>query len=125
MAGRRSKKFISIGRKIITDVTFFMFLFVAAFSMYIYSSMKENAMVRYEQQALINGKAAGTNIDHYVGSMITATKSVYVNHAMMEFLKKPHTQADLEANEAQIVEYFKSVYYASSVARQIYLRVPE
>ena len=45
MAGRRSKKFISIGRKIITDVTFFMFLFVAAFSMYIYSSMKENAMV--------------------------------------------------------------------------------
>lgn len=125
MAGRRSKKFISIGRKIITDVTFFMFLFVAAFSMYIYSSMKENAMVRYEQQALINGKAAGTNIDHYVGSMITATKSVYINHAMMEFLKKPHTQADLEANEAQIVEYFKSVYYASSVATQIYLAVPE
>ncbi|MEW4414923.1 histidine kinase [Clostridium sp. AN503] len=120
----RSEKFISIGRKIVMDVTLLMVLFIIVFSLYIYSSMQKNALNRYEQQVLINTEVSGGNINHYISSMITATKSVYINHPLMEFLKDHHSRKELEENEARITGYFKSIYYASTVASQIYLVLP-
>lgn len=120
----RHKKFISIGRKIIFDVTFSMLIFVIVFSLYVYASMQKNAMNRYEQQIRINTEVSVKNIDHYISSMITATRSVYINHALMNFLKNHHGREELENHEARITEYFKSVYYASTVATQIYLVMP-
>ena len=120
----RSEKFISIGRKIVMDVTLLMVLFIIVFSLYIYSSMQKNALNRYEQQVLINTEVSGGNINHYISSMITATKSVYINHPLMEFLKDHHSRKELEENEARITGYFKSMYYASTVASQIYLVLP-
>ncbi len=121
----RNRRFISIGRKIVADVTLLMFLFIIVFSFYIYTSMQKNALNRYEQQVIINTEVSGGNIDHYISSMITATKSVYINHPLMEFLKDHHSRRELEENEAQITEYFKSIYYASTVASQIYLVLPD
>lgn len=121
----RDKRFISIGRKIVSDVTLLMFLFVLVFSLYIYSSMQKNAVNRYEQQVLINTEVSGGNINHYISSMITATKSVYINHPLMGFLKDHHSRRELEENEGRITEYFKSIYYASTAATQIYLVMPE
>lgn len=125
MGKYRDKKFISIGKKIVTDVTLIMVLFIVVFSLYIYSSMQKNAMNRYEQQVVTNAEVSGGNIDHYIGSMITATRSVYINHPLMRFLKDHHSKKELEDNEARITEYFKSVYYASAAATQIYLALPE
>ena len=125
MAKYRNKKFTSIGQKIVADVTLLMLLFIVVFSLYIYSSMQKNAMNRYEQQVIINTEVSGGNIDHYISSMITATKSVYINHPLMEFLKDHHSRKELEENEARITGYFKSIYYASTVASQIYLVLPE
>ena len=125
MVRTSNKKFVSIGQKIVADVTLLMFLFVAVFSLYIYSSMQKNALNRYEQQVLINTEVSGANIDRYISNMITATKSVYINHPLMNFLKDHHGKKELEENEARITEYFKSVYYASSAATQIYLAMPE
>lgn len=125
MAKYRNKKFISIGQKIVMDVTLIMLLFIIVFSLYIYSSMQKNAMNRYEQQVIINTEVSGANINHYISSMITATRSVYINHPLMEFLKDHHSRKELEENEARITEYFKSVYYASTAASQIYLVMPE
>ena len=124
MAKIKYKKFISIGQKIIFEVTWLMILFVVVFSLYVYLSMQRNAMNRYEQQIIINTEVSARNIDHYISSMITATRSVYINHMLMEFLKNNHGRKELEYNEARITEYFKSVYYASAVATQIYLVMP-
>lgn len=125
MAKSRNKRFVSIGRKIVLDVTLLMSLFVAVFSYYIYISMQKNALKRYEQQVMINNEVSGANINHYISSMITATRSVYINHPLMDFLRDHHSQKELEANEARITEYFKSVYYASATAAQICLVIPE
>lgn len=124
MAKIRHKKFISIGQKIIFEVTLSMLIFVVVFSLYVYLSMQKNAMNRYEQQIMINTEVSVKNIDHYISSMITATRSVYINHSLMEFLKNHHGWKELENNEARITEYFKSVYYASAAATQIYLVMP-
>lgn len=125
MEQQRNKPFISIGHKIISAVTLFMSLFLLVFSFYIYFSLKKNAMERYEQNVLIDTEISGMNIDHYVSSMIKATKSVYTNHPLMEFLRDHHSREELDANEARITAYFKSIYYASTVASQIYLAMPE
>lgn len=124
MAKKRNDKFISIGQKIIFDVTMSMILFSVVFSLFVYSSMRNNALKRYEQQAVIDTRVSGNNIDHYISSMITATRSVYINHPLMAFLKNHHSQRDLEDNEARITEYFKSIYYASTAASQICLVMP-
>ena len=121
----KNRKFVSIGWKIIFNVVLFMCLFVIVFSLYIYSSMQKNAVKRYEQQVIINTEISGKNIDRYISSMITATKSVYINHPLMEFLRTHHSSEELENNEARITEYFKSIYYASAGATQIYLVMPE
>ncbi len=124
MGKTKHKKYISIGQKIIFDVTLLMLLFVIVFSLYVYASMRKNAMNRYEQQIRINTEVSAKNIDHYISSMITATRSVYINHGLMDFLKNHHSREELENQEARITEYFKSVYYASAVATQIYLVIP-
>ena len=124
MGRTKHKKYISIGRKIIFDVTLLMLLFVTIFSLYVYASMRKNAMNRYEQQIRINTEVSAKNIDHYISSMITATRSVYINHGLMDLLKNHHSREELENKEARITEYFKSVYYASTVATQIYLVIP-
>ena len=80
MGNGRNKRFVSIGKKIVWAITFFMFLFIILFSLYIYYSMQKNAMERYEQNVMIDTEIAGNNIDYYVESMIRATKSVYINH---------------------------------------------
>ncbi|QOV18805.1 histidine kinase [Blautia liquoris] len=121
----RKKRYTSIGRKIITDISICMLFFVIFFSLYIYRFMQTNAMKRYEYQTQIATEVSGTNIDHYITSMITATKSVYINHSLMGFLKYHHSQEEVADNELRIIEYFKSVYYASSAATQIYLVMPE
>lgn len=125
MGYRRGKRFVSIGKKIVCAVTFFMFLFIILFSFYIYYSMQKNAMERYEQSVMIDTEIAGSNIDYYVGNMIQAAKSVYINHPLMEFLKNYHSKKELADNESLIIDYFKSVYYTSTVATQIYLAIPE
>ena len=92
MGNGRNKRFVSIGKKIVWAITFFMFLFIILFSLYIYYSMQKNAMERYEQNVMIDTEIAGNNIDYYVESMIRATKSVYINHPLMEFLKNHHSK---------------------------------
>ena len=124
MAEKKDRKFVSIGRKIVWDITIVTIVFAIIFSCYIYSSMQKNAVSRYENQIIVNSEISGRNIDHYISSMIKATKSVYINHQLMRFLKNNHSQKDLEDNEEMIVDYFKSVYYASTVASQIYLVMP-
>ena len=125
MGNGRNKRFVSIGKKIVWAITFFMFLFIILFSLYIYYSMQKNAMERYEQNVMIDTEIAGNNIDYYVESMIRATKSVYINHPLMEFLKNHHSKKELADNESRIMDYFNSVYYTSTVASQIYLAMPE
>ena len=96
MGNGRNKRFVSIGKKIVWAITFFMFLFIILFSLYIYYSMQKNAMERYEQNVMIDTEIAGNNIDYYVESMIRATKSVYINHPLMEFLKNHHSKKEFQ-----------------------------
>lgn len=124
MAEKRDRKFVSIGRKIVWDITIITIVFAIIFSFYIYSSMQKNALSRYENQIIVNSELSGRNIDHYISSMIKATKSVYINHQLRRFLKNNHSQAELEENEEIIIDYFKSVYYVSTVASQIYMVIP-
>lgn len=125
MGSDGERPFISIGRKIIGAVALFTCLFILLFSLYIYFSLQKNAIERYEQNVAIDTEISGMNIDYYIGSMIKATKSVYINHPLMEFLKNHHSKEELDENEARITAYFKSIYYASTMASQIYLAMPE
>ena len=124
MAGKKDRKFVSIGKKIIWNITIITVIVAIIFSIYIYSSMQKNAVKRYENQIITNAEVSGKNIDHYISSMIKAIRSVYINHQLMRFLKNNHSDEALEENEKLIIEYFKSVYYASTVASQIYLVIP-
>ena len=124
MAAKKDRKFVSIEKKIVWNITIITMLFAVTFSTYIYSSMQKNVIERYENQSIVNSEVSGRNIDHYISSMIKATKSVYINHPLMDFLKNHHSSEELEHNEDRIVDYFKSVYYASTVASQIYLVIP-
>lgn len=124
MVAKKDRKYVSIEKKIVWNITIITMLFAVTFSTYIYSSMQKNAIERYENQSIVNSEVSGRNIDHYISSMIKATKSVYINHPLMDFLKNHHSSEELEDNEDKIVDYFKSVYYASTVASQIYLVIP-
>ena len=119
MVAKKDRKYVSIEKKIVWNITIITMLFAVTFSTYIYSSMQKNAIERYETQSIVNSEVSGRNIDHYISSMIKATKSVYINHPLMDFLKNHHSSEELEDNEDKIVDYFKSVYYASTVASQI------
>ncbi len=125
MEKKKRDRFVSIGWKLVFDVTIFVLLFSIVFSSYVYSSMRDAAIKRYEQQVILDTSVSGTNINRYISSMITATRSVYINHPLMDFLKYHHSQKDLEENEARITEYFKSIYYASTAATQICLVMPD
>ena len=95
MAGKKDRKFVSIGKKIIWNITIITVIVAIIFSTYIYSSMQKNAVKRYENQIITNAEVSGKNIDHYISSMIKAIRSVYINHQLMRFLKNNHSEEAL------------------------------
>lgn len=76
MAGKKDRKFVSIGKKIIWNITIITVIVAIIFSIYIYSSMQKNAVKRYENQIITNAEVSGKNIDHYISSMIKAIRSI-------------------------------------------------
>lgn len=55
MAGKKDRKFVSIGKKIIWNITIITVIVAIIFSIYIYSSMQKNAVKRYERAMFILG----------------------------------------------------------------------
>lgn len=121
----KEKDYKSISRKITERITVLLFCFTVIFSVYIFTSMQSNALKRYSQETTKNSVIAGENIEYYMNNIIFATKSVYINHKVMNLLKTYDAASDVENIRTELGDYFKSIYYASSGASQIFLVVPE
>ena len=50
MVAKKDRKYVSIEKKIVWNITIITMLFAVTFSTYIYSSMQKNAIERYENQ---------------------------------------------------------------------------
>ena len=66
-----------------------------------------------------NTQLSGENIRHYLNSTVKATRSVYINHTLLDGLMRADSIDKLEKLETQLQEYFRSVYYTSTTAKQI------
>ena len=124
MKQKRGKHRISIGWKMITASAATTACVVFMIVFYLYGVMRQNAISRFETEMKYNTERSGESIDHYISSTIRAMKSVYINHELLEYLLRYHSIEEVERHEKLIEDYFRSVYYASTTADQIYLAIP-
>ena len=125
MKRRRGTHTISIGWKMITASVITTACVLSLIVFYLYGYMRKNAISRFETEMKYNTERSGDSIDHYISSTIRAMKSAYINHELLEYLLHFHSLEEVEEHEKLIEDYFRSVYYASTTADQIYLAIPK
>ena len=114
-----------IGRRMIGVSAVAAFCVLSALLFYVYGLMRHNAIARYQEEMIHNTQLSGENIRHYLNSTVKATRSVYINHTLLDGLMRADSIDKLEKLETQLQEYFRSVYYTSTTANQICLAIPE
>ncbi len=87
-------------------------------------SSRNNSVKQYERQTEAVFQTSMKNIDYYLSSCISSSKSVYVNDALLTFFRQSNKSYTTSKEREMIFSYLKTVYYSISKARQIYLAIP-
>lgn len=122
---KRRKRYHSILWKILSVLIVSMIACILAFSGYFYTSMREDAISRYEQQSKSAFRISSQNIDHYLSTCIAAARSIYVDSELQSNLTTPQPRPLTAAERTGIFNYLRAICYSSSAARQIYLAAPQ
>lgn len=100
-------------------------LIAMLFSSYYFTiSLRTSSIELYEQQTAAAFETSMKNIDYYISSCVSSSRSIYINDALLTFLRRQNKYFTTEEERDMIFSYLKTVYYSISEAKQIFLAVP-
>lgn len=92
---------------------------------YFARTWRNNSIQQYEQQTKAVFETSITNIDYYLASCISSSKSVYINDALLGYFRQSDKGFTTSGEREMIFSYLKTVYYSISKAKQIFLAIPQ
>lgn len=118
------KHFISINTRFITLLALCTIAPMLIFSFYFYSYERSRALEQYRRESEINMSVSIKNVEYYISTCVSSSRTVYSNPDLHNILLKgsPQDFVSQEFTEpGRIFSYMQSIYTVAPSARQIRL----
>ncbi len=114
----------SIRAKLLIVTILSMTVFASAFSLYIYRSMRSNAINRYLNEASVKTDFLSDQLERYLNSCMMSVNSFYTNKDLANYVTTGHSSLSQEEAASQLFDFLLSLHYANSEIQQFYLAMP-